>query len=234
MFKYISRYHITKNVVISQLVELEGGIIIKYLREKLSSDSLKKRLIFTVLLFLILFFGVMIFSYYLLPEGLLKSKNPLQNWETSNNTLILTLQIFFYNMLSVLLIFLSSLFGQKKEQEKNYLSVGYNAFFGLICINGVVLGTWSFSVESESIPLLDRIVRTFDLVHRAGLWEMAGQLLITCAVAHIATVLTSGKSTVTRKIREIRLLNSEKLAVLMGLILMFIGAIVESVAINTL
>ncbi len=96
-------------------------------------------------------------------------------------------------MLSVLVIVLGSLFGQKKELEANYLSIGYLAFFVLICQNGVVLGTWSFSMAGAAVPLLDRIARTFDLAHRAGLWEMMGQLLITCSVAHIATVLTSGK-----------------------------------------
>lgn len=134
----------SKQFTKEQLKQLD----IKY-REKLSSNSLKERVIFTALLFLVLFFGVTIFSYFLLPEGLLKNKNPLQSWETSSNTFILTLQIFFYNILSVLVIFLGSLFGQKKEQENNYLSVGYIASLGLICVNAVVLGTWSFSVVKQ-------------------------------------------------------------------------------------
>jgi len=178
--------------------------------------------------------GVMILSYYLLPEGLLKNKHPLQNWETSDGNLVLTLQIFFYNMLSVLVIILGSLFGQKKEGETNYFSYGYLAFFALICMNGIVLGTWSFSVESVPVPLVGRITRTFDLIHRAGLWEMTGQLLITCSTAHIATVLTSGKKTTTRKIRDIRLTGPEKIVFMTGLVFMLIGAAVESIAINTL
>lgn len=206
----------------------------KFFREKLSSNSLKQRVLFSMLFFLILFLGVVVISYFFLPEGLLKSKNPLQNWETSNNTFTLTLQIFFYNMLSVLVIVLGSLFGQKKEVEANYLSIGYLALFTQFCINGVVLGTWSFSMTSEAIPLLERIVRTFDLTHRAGLWEMLGQLLITCAVAHIATVLSSGKNTVTRKIRDIQLTTAEKIVLAAGFALMLVGAIIESFAINSL
>lgn len=206
----------------------------KFFREKLSSNSLKQRVLFSMLFFLMLFLGVVVISYFFLPEGLLKSKNPLQNWETSNNTFTLTLQIFFYNMLSVLVIVLGSLFGQKKEVEANYLSIGYLALFTQFCINGVVLGTWSFSMTSEAIPLLERIVRTFDLTHRAGLWEMLGQLLITCAVAHIATVLSSGKNTVTRKIRDIQLTTAEKIVLATGFALMLIGAIIESFAINSL
>lgn len=206
----------------------------KYLREKLSDNSLKVRIIFTVILFLVMFMGVVIASYYLLPEGLLKNKNPMQSWETSGNSIILTLQIFLYNMLSVLVIVLGSLFGQKKEGETKYFSFGYLAFFAMICVNGMVLGTWSFSVESEPVSLLDRIIRTFDLIHRAGLWEMMGQLLITCSIAHIAIIQTSGKNNITRKIKEIYIAKPEKIAFIIGFILIFIGAVVESIAINAM
>ena len=204
----------------------------KYLHEKLSSNSLKERIFWAVILFLLLFFGVTILSFYLLPEGLLKNRHPLQNWAASDNTIVLALQIFFYNMLSVLVIILGSLFGTKKEGEANYFSYGYLAFYTLICMNAVVLGTWSFSVESEPVNLPGRILRTFDLAHRAGLWEMMGQLLIACSAAHIATILTSGKNTVTRKIRDIHLSVSERTVFAAGIILMLIGAVVESIAIG--
>lgn len=204
------------------------------MREKLSDNNPKVRIIFTVILFLVMFMGVMIASYYLLPEGMLKNKNPMQRWETSGNVFVLTLQIFFYNMLSVLVIIVGSLFGQKKEKETNYFSLGYLAFFTLICVNGMVLGTWSFSVVSEPLPLLGRIIRTFDLIHRAGLWEMIGQLLITCSTAHIAIIRTSGKKTTKRKIKDIHLVKLEKIALMVGIALMLIGAVVESVAINAM
>lgn len=205
-----------------------------YLRQRLSSNSLRERLSFTILLFIVLFFGIMTISYFLLPEGILKNKNPLQNWETSDNTVILTLQIFFYNMLSVLMIALASLFGKKKETEANYLSVGYLVLFAQICINGIVVGTWSFSLGGEAIPFFGRIIRTFDLAHRAGLWEMMGQLLITCSLAHISIVLTSGKDTITRKIKSIHLKRSEAFVLIVGFALMAAGAVIESIAINSL
>ena len=37
-------------------------------------------------------------------------------------------------------------FLKKKESETGYLSIGYLAFFAQICINGIVAGTWSFSL----------------------------------------------------------------------------------------
>ena len=205
-----------------------------FLRKKLSSGSLKERILFCYLFFLVLFFGITIISYYLLPEGLLKNKNPLQDWETSKNTFISTLQIFFYNQLSVIVVIFGSLFGKKKEKDINYFSIGYLAFFAQICINGIVLGTWSFSMGTEAVPLISRITRTFDLLHRAGLWEMSGQLLITCAAAHISTVLTNGKDTITKSFKDIHLSKGEKLVLLIGLVLMLTGAVVESIAISAL
>ncbi|MDI9469896.1 MAG: hypothetical protein QM296_06795 [Bacillota bacterium] len=206
----------------------------KFLREKLASDRLQERLIWTAVLFFATFFGTVVLSYFFLPEGLLKNKNPLQNWAESDSTLILGLQIFAYNLLSVFIISLASLFGSKKENEAGYLSTGYAAFFTLVIINSVVLGTWSFSVESEAVPLLERIISTFDLSRRAALWEMLGQLLITCANAHIAVVLSSGRNTVKRSFREIRWSRGEKAALLLGLILMLAGAAVEGMAIHAL
>lgn len=170
-------------------------------RNKLCSSDLRTRIQITFLIFIILFFGVTVFAYYLLPEGLLKNKNPLQNWEASGNAIISAIQIFLYNSMSIMVIFLGSLFGRKKESETQYLSLGYQAFFTLITINAIVLGTWSFSVESESLPLITRLLRTFDLLHRAGLWEMSGQLLFTCSLAQSAIVLTNGKNTTTGKIK---------------------------------
>lgn len=41
--------------------------------------------------------------------------------------------------------------------------------------------------------------------------RITGQLFITCAVAKIATVLTSGKNTATRKIKDIHLTNVNRL-----------------------
>jgi len=202
-----------------------------HFHEKLSSDNLKMRIFWASILFLLLFFGVTILSFYLFPEGLLKNKNSMLGWETSESVLILTSQIFFYNLLSVLVIVLSSLFGTKKERDKNYLSVGYQTFYTLICINAVVLGTWSFTIGSQPVNLPGRILRTFDLVHRAGLWEMMGQLLIACSTAHIAVILSCNKNTVTKKIRDIHLSRSEKVVFISGILLMLIGAVVESIAI---
>ncbi len=205
-----------------------------YIRKKLSSNSLRERIVWTAVLFFVLFFGIMLLSYFFLPEGLLKNKNPMQSWDNSDNTLVLALQIFLYNLLSVIIIFLASLFGQKKAGDENFLSVGYMVFFTLISINSIVLGTWSFSVDTEAVPILGRVIGVFDIAHRAGLWEMAGQLLICCAIAHISIIQSKGSKTVKRSFKDIRLSNSEKAALFTGIIFMVIGALVESFSINSL
>lgn len=212
---------------------IKEGNRLKFIHDKLGSTNLAERILWSLILFFTIFFTCVTLSYYFLPEGLLKNKNPLQNWETSENMIVCALQIFFYNAISVLVIVSSSLFGQKKMYHKNYLSIGYVTFFALIILNGIVLGTWSFSVENVPVPLIERFLRTFDLVHRAGLFEMLGQLFITCATAHIGIILTNGKVTETKQLRSIRLAKAERFTMGLGVGLMMIGAAIESIAIHS-
>jgi hypothetical protein len=205
-----------------------------FIREKLSSRNLKERIIMSVVLFFVIFFAVVIISYFFLPEGLLKNKNPVQNWRPADNITILTLQIFLYNLISVIIIFAASLFSNKKKNETDYLSVGYTVYFTLISINAIVLGTWSFSIESVPPPLLSRVLNIFNLTEKAALWEMTGQLFITCALAQISVFRSCEKDTVKSNFKEIRMENKERTVLISGIIFMLIGAIIESMAINKL
>jgi hypothetical protein len=157
----------------------------------------------------VIFFAITAISYFLLPEGILRSKNPTQNWDTSNSVLVSTLQIFLFNQLSVVVILIGNVFSSRKESEQTYFPVGYLAFFTQISINAITLGTWSFSVVTETVPLLDRIMGTFDILHRAGLWEMFGQLLILCATAKISMIMTDGKKTSVKSWKDVRLSKQE-------------------------
>jgi len=211
-----------------------GGNQMVFIKEKLNNESLVKRILCLICISLILFVGVTILSYYILPEGILKGKTSGSVWDNSNNTIILAVQIYVWNSLSVIVVILASLFGKKRESENNYLSLGYSVFVLLIIMNAVILGTWSFSVEAEAIPLMDRITGMFDIVHRAGILEMMGQLFITCSLARIGIVLTNGKNTYTKKIKEVYFNKQEIAAFVIGIILMMIAAIIESGAINNL
>jgi len=201
------------------------------IKKKLTSDSLAERIITTYICFLITFFTITIVSHYLLPEGILCGKHPLHNWETSSNWAVSTLQIFSYNLISVIVIILSNTLASKSNKAQYFLPYGNIAFFGLISVNAVYLGTWSFSPVSDAIPLADRFIRTFDLFHRAGLWEMTGQLFILCATAKISLIITVGKETTSKNWRSIVLSRQELFVFSIGLIFMLLGAIIESYAI---
>lgn len=59
-----------------------------------------------------------------------------------------------------------------------------------------------------------RLLRTLDIFHRAGLWEMMGQLVIACALARISFVRTCGKEVQSRAFRAIRISKVESAALI--------------------
>ncbi len=205
--------------------------MVQIIKEGMVSDKISQRVLWLTIVFFIAFFGITILSYYFLPEGFLLRKNGISDFKTSENFFLCVAQIFLYNMLSVAFIFFGSAFAQKKDGEKAYRSYGQVGFFVFILLNAVTLGTWSFTVNTNSVPLVSRILRTFDIVHNAGLLEMYGQLLITSALTTKYLVMTEGRSTTTRKIMEIQFSRAEFITILCGFGLMFAGALVESRAI---
>lgn len=200
-------------------------------KEGLVSERVSVRILWLTLVFVIVFFGTVILSFYLLPEGLLLRKNTVTDFQTSENVLLCAAQIFFFNMLSVAFIFLGSAFARKREGESAYRSYGQIGFLVFVLLDAVTLGTWSFTANPNAVPLLDRMVRTFDVVHNAGLVELFGQLLITSALATKYLVMTEGKTTTARSIRVIRINKAEFAALVGGFALMVAGALVESRAI---
>ena len=71
----------------------------------------------------------------------------------------------------------------------------------------------------------------FNIIHHSALWEMMGQLVITCALARISFVRTNGKIVESSPFRNIRLSKTEVIAIIIGLLLMITGALIESYAI---
>lgn len=198
------------------------------LKAKLVSEKLTDRILWTLLSFLVVFTLVTVVSYYLLPEGILRSRNPAQKWETSPRLLFSTLQILSYNLMSVGFILLGNLFASRKNPSEVYFPLGYSVFFVLIIINAITLGTWSFAVESPAVPLLERLLGMTIIFQRGGLWEIMGQLLILCGTAKFALVLIDGKTTQTRHWTTLQINTTEIVVVVLGLVLMLIGAFVES------
>lgn len=200
----------------------------------MTSENVLVRILTTYLCFLFVFILVVIVSYYLLPEGLLRNKNPLHSWDTSPDMLVSALQIFFFNLLSVIALVIANLFAFRNNKSNYYIPLGYTCFFVMICINAVILGTWSFSVVTDPVPLADRLRRTFDLCHRAGLWEMSGQLFILCATAKISIILTNGKERNSKHIKSLKLSIAEIACIAVGILLMLTGAFIESYSIINL
>ena len=95
------------------------------IREKLTSEKLSKRIIVLSILFIIIFFGVTILSYFILPEGFLLNKNNNADFNTSTNVFLSTIQIFAWNMISVLAIIIGSLFSKRNNEKQNCLSLSY-------------------------------------------------------------------------------------------------------------
>ena len=198
------------------------------IRKKLTSDKLFERIITLTIIFLLVFFGVTILSYYLLPEGFLLNKNNGTNFNTSTNIIICTLQIFAWNMISVAAIFIGSLFSKKNNDQQQYLSLSYFVFIVLIFLSAITLGTWSFSFKTESVPLLERIISMFNITERAGLVELYGMLLITCSLANKSLIMSIKNKTITKKMKDIKWNKKEIICSVCGMLLMLIAAFIES------
>lgn len=205
--------------------------MINNIKKNMTSDNVAVRIITTCILLFIFFVTITIVSYYLLPQGLLLNKNSIKNWDTSPNLIISALQIISYNLISVVVLLFGNIFLVRKNKSQCFMPLGYLGFFAMIAVNAVTLGTWSFSVITTSIPLIQRIIGTFDILHRAGLWEMIGQLFIVCATVKISLIITDGKETTTKSWKIIKLSRQEITIISLGLILMLIGAFIESYAI---
>lgn len=198
------------------------------IRKKLTSDKLFERIIALTIIFLLVFFGVTILSYYLLPEGFLLNKNNGTNFNTSTNIIICTLQIFAWNMISVVAIFIGSLFSKKNNDQQQYLSLSYFVFIVLILLSAITLGTWSFSFKTESVPLLERIISMLNITERAGLVELYGMLLITCSLANKSLVMSIKNKSITKKMKDIKWNKKEIICAVCGMLLMLIAAFIES------
>lgn len=200
--------------------------MIKFIRKKLYSDNVWSRIAMLICIFCFAFFGVTIISYYLLPKGFLSNLSNMRDFETSTSLLVCTLQIFFFNMISVLCILVASIFSRKKGEI--YVSSGYYCFVFFVIINAITLGTGSFSEVVVDVALFESIISMFHITKHAGLVEMLGQVLIACSLANKSLVMTDGKQTTTRKLKEINYTKTEIAVFAFGLIIMFLGALIES------
>ena len=209
---------------------LEG---LRSVTDRLGDPSLVTRVWTTLTALLMVFVVVTLLSNLLLPEGLLRGRAPGQAWQGATDPFRLAAQILAYNLISVFVIFVGSLFARRGEGRSHFFSVGYLVLFTLATLNAVVLGTWSFSDAGSPVPLGHRLVGMLDLAHRAGVWEMVGQALLACALARSSLVRTQGGDTTVRPVSALRLSRTEAWVLASGFVSMVVGALVEGFAITT-
>lgn len=188
--------------------------------------NLKYRIMRTISFFVLWFFIVSIISYFILPEGILRSTNEAKDIAEHSTFWVLAMAIFIRNIIPAIGLCIGCLVAIQIKNV-NY-PFAYLGLFTMFSINGVTLGTWSFSqATSAAPPLWDRIVGSFDLIHRAGLWEMIGLCLLVAALSNAAIIrIIDGKAVVTPK--NFKLTKADFICLICGILLMIIAAIVES------
>lgn len=197
----------------------------------LTSDSAVKRFAAIFLLFFLVFYSMVVISQLLLPEGILRGKNSGDYFDTSSNVWISTVQIFSWNMLSVIILIIANLFAYRKNTEDPYISYGVLSMIVWAIIDGVTLGTNSFGIYRENQALPAKLLGTFDLLHRAGMWELTGLICIASALQQKSLVFTTKKTTLIKKFHELNYQKADIVLIIIGLFLMLTGAIIESIGI---
>jgi len=194
-------------------------------------DNIYKRIGWMYVSYILIFVPVVVFSYLLLPDGILRGKHPIvSTLEFSPNLWASTLQIFAYNLIPISLIIATNLLAQKSRISKDrFLPIGYIAFWGVTFFWGLILGTWSFEVVTEAPPLYLRLIRGFDILHHAGFYELSAYLLAAVTSFKFILWYSDGKNIIaSKRWEDIKLSKSEKIIFVFAFILLLTGAFIES------
>ena len=196
-----------------------------------TDESIYRRIGWMYVSFFLLYVSVTVLSYYLLPEGILRGKHPIiSRLQFSPNAWVSTLQIFGYNLIPATLIIACNLLAQQSRLVKErFVPIGYTAFWGLTILFAVTTGSWSFDVVTAAPPIHYRFVRMFDILHHSGLLEFSAYLLAAVASFKFTLWYSDRKKIIaSRKWRDVKLAKSEKVFLMLALVLLFCGAYIES------
>ncbi|WP_249274418.1 hypothetical protein [Candidatus Enterococcus clewellii] len=97
----------------------------------MNNSTLLKRFIQSAAVFYLTFFTALLIGQFLLPEGFLRAYNTGGNITFSSDIFFSTLQIFLFNLLSVLAIVVANLFSKRKTSEQEYTGSGFLVLFVL-------------------------------------------------------------------------------------------------------
>ena len=194
-------------------------------------DNIYKRIGWMYVSFLLIFISVTVLSYFLLPDAFLRGKHPIvSRLEFSPALWISTLQIFGYNLISTSLVIVANLIAHKyRISKEKFVPIGYIAFWGIIILCALYLGTWSFEVVTEAPPLYLRLISTFDVFHRSGFIELSAYLLAAAVSFKFTLWHSDGKKIIKiKKWKDIKLAISEKIIFILVFVLLFCSAFIES------
>ena len=204
--------------------------MITYIKKGITSEKIGCRFLYIIILYLAIFIVCTIVGDLLLPEGFLRNAptNTGGEIDFSSNLFISSLQIFLYNCISLVVIIVASLFAKRKTEEESYFPASIACLSVLAVITGLTLGTNSFGIVVENAPVLQKLMDLFYVTKYSALWEITGQTLIAACLAKKSLVLTTGKTTVVKKIDQIGFTKREIVLIGFGLSLMIFGAFIES------
>ncbi len=127
----------------------------------MNQTSLSKGIIQSASVFYGTFFIALFIGQYFLSEGSLRKYNTGGNISFSSNLFVSILQIFLFNLLSILAIIVANLFSKRKTAQHAYRGSGFLVLFVLGTIFGSTLGSNSFRRGKRECGVIPKIIRSF-------------------------------------------------------------------------
>ncbi|STP39227.1 Uncharacterised protein [Enterococcus durans] len=194
----------------------------------MNQTSFSRRIIQSASIFFGTFFLALFIGQYFLSEGFLREYNTGGNITFSSNLFFSILQIFLFNLLSILAIIVANLFSKRKTAEQAYRGSGFLVLFVLGTIFGLTLGSNSFGVVRENAVLSQKLFDLFKLTQYSDLWEFSALILVNSVTIDKGILLTTGKKTHVRSFREISYSSAELKMLSLAFLFLLVGAVVES------
>jgi len=202
----------------------------RILCKTIMSEKTHLRVPSAVCLYLVCFYAVMVVSYYLLPDGLLISRNNLIQWTASSSVLVEGALLLGMNASIAAVIILFNQWGLPRK--KAWIALGYLALFSQLTMAAITYGTYSFTMAKYYVSGLgERILRTFDIVHRAGLVEIIGMIIMVAATARMAVTMDDGNERFAGAFKTFQMTGYDKLSFVLGFAMLAVAAIIEAIAI---
>lgn len=188
-----------------------------------------KRIGSMYVIYFLLLYSVILLSYFILPDGMLKGMNPLvKALNLSPDLLTAAMQIFLYNMIFIIIILICGLLAEELPICRgSYLPLSYSVLLIQVIIYGIIIGTWSFEMVSGTKPgLYGILTRPFT---GAGLLEFSAYILMACVSFSITKWFSNRKTIVkSRPWSKIRLNAVEWAIFALSFIILFLGALCEA------